>query len=327
MEGDGPRQGPEAKDMTVNLPLAGEFRTAVPVFPDFRPLTLADRAIFREILWAYQPETSELTFTNLFIWQTYCGYQWSRAGDWLLVVAQPVGGGSWALPPLGPAPRREISRRLLGWLRETRGEPSAAIERADARLLAELAGTPGLAVEPQREHFDYVYRTADLIQLAGGKYHSKRNYLNTFQRTYHYRYEPLEERHLAECRELVARWCRMKRCQEDLSLMGEWEAVKAALDNFLDLEIQGGVVLVDGRVEAFTLGEMLNRETAVVHIEKADPEIRGLYAAINQLFCQNAWSAASFINREQDLGDPGLREAKTSYHPHRLVEKFRLRLL
>ncbi len=104
--------------------------------------------------------------------------------------------------------------------------------------------------------------------------------------------------------------------------MGEWEAVDAALGNLELLQVRGGVILVDGRVEAFSLGELLNRETAVIHVEKANPEIRGLFSLINQQTAQNLWSGVPFINREQDLGDPGLRTAKLSYHPRHLVEKF-----
>lgn len=98
-----------------------------------------------------------------------------------------------------------------------------------------------------------------------------------------------------------------------------------ALRNFTALEMQGGVIRIDGEVEAFTLGELLNKDTAVIHIEKANPEIRGLYAAINQQFCDQAWGRVPYLNREQDLGEPGLRTAKLSYHPHHLVEKFRIR--
>ncbi|HEY9074330.1 MAG TPA: phosphatidylglycerol lysyltransferase domain-containing protein, partial [Desulfobaccales bacterium] len=104
------------------------------------------------------------------------------------------------------------------------------------------------------------------------------------------------------------------------------EAVKAGLINFHDLNLQGGVIEIDGRVEAFTLGELLNNETVVVHIEKANPLVQGLYTAINQEFCRHSWSQVPFINREQDLGLPGLRMAKMSYHPHHLVEKFRIQL-
>jgi uncharacterized protein len=297
-----------------------------PGFPRFKPLTLADREIFRPILWDYQPETSELTFTNLFIWRAHYGYQWSLAHGQLLVVSAPAGGGAWALPPVGPPPRVDLCRRVLGWLKDECGVADPAIERADSRLAAELAGHPEFLVGPLRDHFDYLYRAQDLIHLPGNPYHAKRNHINSLARYGRYRYEPLTAEHLADCRELSGRWCDIKKCDLDMSLMGEWAAIHAALDDFQALALQGGVILVDGRVEAFTCGELLNRATAVIHLEKANPEMRGLYAVINQEFCRAAWAGVDFINREQDLGEPGLRTAKLSYHPHRLVEKFRIRL-
>jgi hypothetical protein len=277
-------------------------------------------------LWAYQPETSELTFTNLFIWQGACGYQWCLDRDWLLVAGNSPERGAFALPPVGPAPRREVCARLLAWLAEEKQAASPAIERADRRLAEELAASPAFTAEPVREHFDYLYRTTDLIHLAGGKYHAKRNQINAVTRHYSCRYEDLTAWHLPACRELAAAWCRIKRCEDDLNLMGEWGAVAAALNHLEALALRGGVILVNGKVEAFSLGELLNRETAVVHVEKANPEIPGLYALINQQFCGHALVGVPFVNREQDLGEPGLRAAKLSYQPHRLVEKFRIRL-
>jgi hypothetical protein len=108
--------------------------------------------------------------------------------------------------------------------------------------------------------------------------------------------------------------------------MGEWEAIVKVLANYQALSLQGGVILIDDRVQAFSCGERLNERTAVIHLEKADPELRGLYAVINREFTQQAWAGTTFINREQDLGEAGLRKAKLSYHPHHLVEKFRIRL-
>ncbi len=296
----------------------------LPAFPQFKPLELADREVIKNLLWGYQPETSELTFTNLFIWKSFYGFEWSLEGDWLLVISNSA-NGRWALPPVGPPLRVEVSRKLLQWLRE-QGEADPRLERADERLVSELAGAAGFLVEPVRDHSDYVYRAEDLMHLAGGEYHAKRNHLNSFKRSYAYNYEPFEERHLAQCLKLAQQWCQIRRCEEDLGLMGEWEAVEEALKNFQALNLQGGVILLHDQVEAFTLGEPLNGETAVIHLEKANPEIRGLYAAINQQFCEHAWAQVAFINREQDLGEPGLRTAKMSYHPHHFVEKFRIRL-
>jgi hypothetical protein len=105
-------------------------------------------------------------------------------------------------------------------------------------------------------------------------------------------------------------------------LLAEDFAVHEALTFFEELGFKGGAILINSVVEAFSLGEPLNEDMAVIHIEKANPEIPGLYAAINQLFCLNAWSEVTYINREQDMGSEGLRKAKESYYPHHMVNKY-----
>jgi hypothetical protein len=104
-------------------------------------------------------------------------------------------------------------------------------------------------------------------------------------------------------------------------LEAENTAIKTVFENYDYLRVAGGVVYVDDKLEAFTLAERLSRDTAVVHFEKANPEIEGLYQVINQWFCKEALGSFKFVNREQDLGIPGLRKAKGSYHPHHMVEK------
>ncbi|MBP1733649.1 MAG: hypothetical protein H6Q55_4078, partial [Deltaproteobacteria bacterium] len=214
----------------------------IPVFPDFRPIEIGDREVFRTKLWQYQPQNSELTFTNLFAWRNHYGFVWSMG---------------------------YVVTKLLKWLQDEKGVREPSIERADQKLVSELKGSPEFSIEPQRDHFDYVYKTDDLIQLGGGNYRAKRNHINYFLRSYSYVYEPLDSVHKQECLDLMDCWCQVRRCEEDLNLFGEWGAIREALANFEELQIAGGVILVHGKVEAFTMGELLNRETAVVHIEKA----------------------------------------------------------
>ncbi len=246
--------------------------------------------------------------------------------DWLIVLGRRNKGETYALQPMGPPVRLEVTRMLLKWLWEEKGEASACIERADQRLVSELEGAIDFHVEPTRDQFDYVYRSEDLIKLAGRKYHAKRNHINKFRRSHPFTYVPFTNEHLEPCLELADSWCAWRRCEEDLNLVGEWDAVREALTHFEALQIVGGVILVEDQVKAFALGELLNEEMATVHIEKADPEIPGLYAVINQQFCENCWPDVPFVNREQDLGEPGLRKAKLSYYPDHLEEKFQVRL-
>ena len=117
-------------------------------------------------------------------------------------------------------------------------------------------------------------------------------------------------------------WCELRDCESSQDLLDEDRAIYEALTNYQVLGFRGGAILIDSNVEAFALGEKLNENTAVIHIEKANPEIPGLYAAINQRFCAQEWAEVRYVNREQDLGIEGLRKAKLSYHPDHLVEKY-----
>ncbi|MGD8229100.1 MAG: phosphatidylglycerol lysyltransferase domain-containing protein [Desulfobacteraceae bacterium] len=298
----------------------------IPEFPEFKPVQLQDRDFIREVLRKYTPQTSEWSFTNLFIWQSHYGFQWSMHRDWLIVMGRGEKNDTYALQPVGPPSRAEVTRMLLKWLGEAKGEISARIERADQRLVSEIEGAKDFLIEPSRDQFDYVYRSEDLIGLAGRKYHAKRNHINKFRRSHTFTYMPFANEYLKACLELADSWCEWRRCEEDLNLVGEWEAVREALTHFEALEIVGGVILIEDKVKAFALGELLNDEMATVHVEKADPEIPGLYAVINQQFCENSWPDVPYVNREQDLGEPGLRKAKLSYYPDHLVEKFQIRL-
>jgi hypothetical protein len=297
-----------------------------PEFPHFRPIQIEDRQAIHERLGRYQPQTSEMTFTNLFIWRSHYGFQWAVYEDWLLILCTAPSSDLYLLPPIGPPSRRRVVRMALEWIRNAKGMPRPRIERADRRLVEEIHEENAFFIEAIRDQFDYVYRRQSLVDLAGRKYHAKRNHITRFRMSHPFDYVSLHPGNLEACLELSKFWCELRRCEEDLNLTGEGEAVREALTHFLVLQLQGGAIVINEEIKAFTLGEKLNEETVVVHIEKADPEIQGLYAVINQQFCQNAWPTISFVNREQDLGEPGLRQAKLSYHPEYLIEKFRITL-
>lgn len=296
------------------------------MFPDFKTIELDDREIFQNIFESYMPEASEWTFANLFIWRSHYNYLWSFYKDWLVVTGRDDNGRLFALQPIGPASRTNVVSMLLEWLKEEMKADAPHIERADERLIKELDGVGHISIAEAREHFDYVYLRDELARLAGNKYRSKRNRINQFLRTYSFTFSELERVHVPECLEIQEKWCNMRRCEEDLNLLGEWDAIREILANFDRLGSKGAVILIGGKVVAFTVGELMNKNTAVVHIEKADPDIPGLFQLINQQFCEKAWDGIQYINREQDLGLPGLREAKLSYFPDHFVKKYAVSL-
>ncbi|MHB8173521.1 MAG: DUF2156 domain-containing protein, partial [Nitrospirota bacterium] len=171
---------------------------------------------------------------------------------------------------------------------------------------------------------DYVYRTAEMISLTGRKFHDKKNLLNRFLRNNSPEYRRLTPDLVPQAKELVERWCREKCSVNIPSTFGETEATMHALDHIGELAAIAGVVLIKGRVEALALGELLNEDMAVVHVEKANQEYSGLYQYISSEFLRREFPKVEFVNREQDLGEPNLRKSKQSYNPVRMVEKFRV---
>lgn len=287
---------------------------------DFRPIDIADRETFTHFLAEDPPETSELTFTNLFMWRHRYRPCWRIWNDCLLIVFEPCEQTCYGLPPVGPGNKSEALDFLIDHLAAFVEAPQV---RKVGKTFVERYVNPSVyEVTADPDNDDYVYLAEDLISLKGNKFHRKKNHVNKFMKNYDFSYRPLDAEIVALSLELQENWCEVRDCGENPSLMAEDMAVYEALKHYDILGFRGGAILIESRVEAFSLGEMLNPDTAVIHIEKANPDIPGLYAAINQMFCQNAFSDALYINREQDLGLDGLRKAKQSYNPDHMVEKF-----
>jgi hypothetical protein len=291
----------------------------------FRKIAFDDKPSFDRILDILQPETSDLTFTNLVMWQ--CSYgllvSYVESLDYWILMAKPQ-HPKWRpffLPPIGDWNNLDALKEVYRIMKETavadhfefqlRRSPqqlTAAIQQLDPQLSAKL----------EKNTSDYLYAAKDLIDLAGRKYHSKRNHLNKFLRQYNWEYQQMNPGVIEECLNLASLWFDVRNpepCSEN-------EAMVIVLKNFEFLGVTGGVIKVDGVIQGIAVGERLNRNTAVIHIEKANTEFDGAYAAINHEFAAREWGGMEFINREEDMGIEGLRKAKHSYYPVRMVEKF-----
>ena len=295
-----------------------------PQFPDFKVLELKDQEFLHQVFWQYQPQASEWTFNNQYIWWSFYKFKWSMYQDWLLMLCEPFDDHMHLLQPLGPTGRKQVVLDSLDWLKTEMGVKTPFINKADQRLIDELKNEPEFQIEELRDHFDYVYRAEDLIHLKGRKYHKKRNHLNRFSKQYQFEYRPMTQEIIPDCVDVLKKWCDKKECEKSPRLHAEFEAVYESLLNFDVLHMTGGVIRINDQIEAFAMGEMLNEETAVIHVEKADPKIPEVFTLINQQFATNAWSHAKYINREQDLGAEGLRKAKLSYYPIHMEKKYKI---
>jgi hypothetical protein len=296
----------------------------LPEFPSFRSLTLEDKPLLSSLLEDMQPQISELTFTNLFVWNSSEPVQLSRVGEAVLLQRKRIRDGkTFMLPPLGKQALINVVRTL-----RTANLPGHQLVPLYGVTLeqTQLLGSEGTEVEPDRDDWDYVYLTSDLANLPGDKYHPKRNFITRCLSKHKCEYVDIGPPQIKDCLQLQTQWCNLRSCNAVPGLEAENTAIKTAFEHYEYLSVTGGAVYVDGKLGAFTLAESLNNHTAVIHFEKANQEIEGLYQVINQWFCQKVLREFKFVNREQDLGIPGLRKAKQSYYPHHMVEKYIVRI-
>lgn len=174
----------------------------------------------------------------------------------------------------------------------------------------------------ERDYYDYIYLREDLSTLRGKKFQPKRNHINKFKKQYEYTYLPITPDIICQCMEVERIWCKANLNENDKEdLAHENRSMTFAMQHFEKLELSGGAILVDGRIIAFTYGSPINRHTFGIHVEKADVNYEGIFSVINQEFASRIPQQYTYINREEDLGIPGLRQSKLSYHPVILLEK------
>lgn len=295
---------------------------------DFQDLTKQDKPLLDRYFRSRYYENSHFNFTNLFMWRIPYHVRWCEENGVLYMTCE-WDGTLMAMQPFGPEEKmQEATERFLAYFQEI-GRPLlfVGMESGYAEFLARYKGA-SFDIREDRDNFDYVYLAEKLISLSGRKLHSKKNHLNAFRKMYpQAEYLAITEELIPACRVELESWYQMRLADEPDDPFIDWER-RAILEIFDDYEyfgLRGGAIRLDGRIIAFTFGEQLNTDSVVVHVEKADPNIRGAYPAINQGYVANNWSGMTYINREEDMGHEGLRKAKESYKPEKMIRKFNAR--
>ena len=302
-------------------------------------ITLEDRAVLEEFLHGFEYKTSGLTFTSLFMWKEINMFSWEIVGDYLCITGADNldrdMGKPFMLPPLTrtgfyePEGLRktiaEAKRRF-----EEKGQvfnimliPKSLLEVISEAMPVEYR------VLDDRANYDYLYDKQELIDLKGRAFHSKKNHLNYFLANYEYEYLPMLPSMADEAMDFVRAFNKRKNLEDphERELLAFEE--RAMQDTFLHLDsvvYMSGVIRINGKIEAISVGGHIGDQTVSVHIEKANVEFRGLYQAINNEFCKSMPAEIKYINREEDMGIPGLRKAKLSYNPIELIEKYTIRI-
>ncbi len=294
----------------------------IPPFPEFKPIEITDRETLEDYFREHPPLVSEFTFTNLFGWQKVHNYQISKYDNGFLILKESKGNLSFLQPLITGNPVGAV-QACFEYLKGKTELP--AIERVGEDFIAAVVWDDSqFVISEDRDNFDYLYSIGELTELAGEKFHDKKNLLNQFLKKYQYRYQDLTPELIPECLKFKKEWCEERDCEKVEGLKQENCAVRLMLANFHSLSSKGGIIWIAEKIVALTLGERLNENTLVIHVEKAKNGITGLYQAINWEFLKSQAPDFTFVNREQDLGVEGLRRAKMSYNPVRLIKKYRI---
>jgi hypothetical protein len=287
---------------------------------DFRLLQLDDMAWVKPLLRAAGERGSEYSFTNSLVWGNV--YQQQIACVDGFFVSRACREAPHYNFPCGEGDIKAVIQCMIddaaerGYPFRMRALSVSTKEKVEALFPGrfEYAGV--------RNWADYIYEVNDLLELAGRKYQPKRNLISRFKKNNAWTYENITRENIADCVAMNEEWCRRNGCNDGGSLQMEADAVSSMLTHFDALGLCGGMLRVQDKVVAYTVGEPLSDDTFIVHIEKAFTEFQGAYQMINQQFLLHHAAGFRYVNREDDAGDDGLRKAKQSYYPAFLQEKF-----
>lgn len=289
---------------------------------NFHSISIEDKDWINRMLKEDQPDACEYTFANNYIWAKVYDVQVGRAYGCGVIRYREQGKFQYSFPFGAGDKRRVIEHLINSCAANGYGLILNPVTEAYRSKLTEWF--PGVfEICADRDSYDYVYTVEKLSTLRGRKLHGKRNHIARFMDDGDWRYETMTTDHISECRKMAREWTALRTDKWNDEMQQEIDVLEEAFSHFGELGLSGGVLYKSGVLVAFTIGEPLNSDTFVVHFEKAYPDLQGAYPMINQQFVLHEAQDFTYVNREEDTGDLGLRKAKLSYYPDILLRKYR----
>lgn len=285
---------------------------------NFKDIKINDYEILKEYLSNDNELSCENSFANLYLWHGNIPNQYDIVGNNLIIKTQDYDKIMFRIP-LGSNIKlamESIYKHFNNRFPDFYGYEGAAFDN----FLSEYG--ENFIIEESSNDFEYLYLSKDLIELSGKKYHSKRNHISAFSKKYNWRYESITDDNLEKIKLCAKEWYQKNNLKMDGTLLVDKDESKLLLSNMRELNLKGGAIFVDDKVVAYTVGTAVNNNVFDIMIEKALPEYATAYAVINREFAANELSGYKFINREDDMGIEGLRKAKLSYKPVKILKKY-----
>ncbi|MGI5848730.1 MAG: DUF2156 domain-containing protein [Christensenellales bacterium] len=289
----------------------------------FNALKLEDKPFFEEYTLCHGYHNVEASFANIFLW----GKLWNikmAVDEYAMYLLLDNGKRFFMLPPYLQDCDINIGKPLKKCEEYMLGRYGTFIMKGFTEEIKNKTQNdcPGEYVfTADRANFEYVYLSSDLCKLEGKKYHAKRNHINKLIKNHSFTYRRYTNDDYESCIALERSWMQNKSNISE-GLNQELIVIQNALLNLDALNLVCGLLFVDNMLQAFSIGEKFGDDMAIIHIEKANPDMSGAYALINREFAINEWRDVKYINREEDMGLEGLRKAKLSYYPVFLIKKY-----
>lgn len=291
---------------------------------NFRTIELKDKKQYNEYLYQDTPRGCEFSFSNLFMW----GLQGVAEIDNHLVLYSRFDNHCFYPFPIGSGDKRKVLETLFADAKERGVCPCLTGLNENAKEILESLYPNQFYYHADRGGFDYVYDINDLADLKGRKLHRKRNHLKHFKKNHpDYTVTPVTLENMDRVRAFVSEWYKLKlEDNPDGDYRHEQAALEKVFTHYNDLEMEGLLLEEHGEVLGITMASQMYPDTYDVHFEKARGDVDGAYTTINSEFAnyiRNKYPHIKYLDREEDMGIPGLRKAKMSYFPHHLVKKYR----
>ena len=310
---------------------------SVPHYPDFIPLDIGQKDFLHPRLSLTSDGVSEFTFAGLYLFRDRYDYKISHSaasgknneeGTFIISGIQKSGkncGKTFFMTPCA-VPEWETLETLLASHDYWKNIPETVLKQCLVSPIKEKLEERGIEILEDRDNFDYLYNRSDLAELSGKKYHKKKNHVNNFLSLYpNYSQRPLSKELIPQAIEVLDRW-REDAYERNRGEDGDYRAAKEALELFDLLPLRGSIFFIDNKPVGYCLGESIARgKMFAIHFEKAIDEYKGIFQFINQAFAASLPGFFALINREQDLGNEGLRQAKMTYRPCDFVRKYTAR--
>jgi uncharacterized protein len=282
-------------------------------YPNLIDITIDLRPVLHSRFQSLADGISEFTFAGIYLFRNRHNYRLSELPGELLLISGKDGDKIFFMLPFG-LPDTEVLKSLF-----ERFGAMKTVSEAQAKILSQA----GYVVIEDRDNFDYLYYREELMNFSGRKFHTQKNLVNRFLKNNKCEVKPLLEEYKDDAIEVLEQW-KQQNVDE-----GDYHAAKEALENMEILQLCGGIYYINDKAVAYNLGEEIARgKWFAIHFEKAitNPEYKGLYQFITQSFTSLLPEKYEMVNREQDLGMPGLRKSKESYNPDGFVRKYRATL-